>query len=365
MAAFVPWFEQHAATLEGNWSDLILKEGLTAKYADALGRVVPIPGAPKPDRDDFHALLEAQTRQDFRFTLQSMHGENGRPRELDYAAILGGLRFRCNLFHYMGGNLCQVMRKLNAHIPDFATLGLPMDTMLPLFARKSGMLLFSGATGSGKSTTMAAGMSAQNTRSIHMLTVEDPIEYLLSNEGAAEVTQREVGVDSESFSTALRAGLREKPDIIMVGELRDAETIETAAIAANSGHLLMATTHARTASETVRRLLDSVPESSRPSLQNQLADSILAVIAQVLVPRADGQGKVLAYEIMTASSSVRANIRSGRYEKLPSDIAQGGDEGMIRMESCLANLVRDGVITRDAAMSAAPDTETLTQRLNY
>ncbi|MHB1644490.1 MAG: ATPase, T2SS/T4P/T4SS family, partial [Acidithiobacillus sp.] len=184
MAAFVPWFEQHAATLEGNWSDLILKEGLTAKYADALGRVVPIPGAPKPDRDDFHALLEAQTRQDFRFTLQSMYGENGRPRELDYAAILGGLRFRCNLFHYMGGNLCQVMRKLNAHIPDFATLGLPMDTMLPLFARKSGMLLFSGATGSGKSTTMAAGMSAQNTRSIHMLTVEDPIEYLLSNEGA-------------------------------------------------------------------------------------------------------------------------------------------------------------------------------------
>ncbi len=365
MTAFVTWFEQHAATLEGNWSDLILKEGRTAKYADASGHVVPIPGAPIPSREDFHHLLEAQTREDFRFTLKNLHGENGQPRELDYAAIFGGLRFRCNLFHYMGGNLAIVMRKLNAHIPDFSTLGLPLDTVLPLFARKSGMLLFSGATGSGKSTTMASGMAAQSNRPIHMLTVEDPIESLLPPDRAAEITQREVGVDSTSFSTALRAGLREKPDIIMVGELRDAETIETAAIAANSGHLVMATTHARTASETVRRLLDSVPEASRPSLQNQLADSILAVIAQVLVPRADGQGKVLAYEIMTASSSVRANIRGGRYEKLPGDIYQGRDEGMIQMEVCLVDMVRNGTITLETAMASAPDIDTLKQRLSY
>ncbi len=365
MTAFVSWFEQHAATLKGNWSDLMLKEGKSAKFADESGYVVPIPGAPIPDREDFHRLLDAQTREDFRFTLEHLHGENGQPRELDYAAIIGGIRFRCNLFHYMGGNLALVMRKLNADIPDFATLGLPLDTVLPLFARKSGMLLFSGATGSGKSTTMASGMSAQSSRPIHMLTVEDPIESLLPTDRVAEVTQREVGVDSATFATALRAGLREKPDIIMVGELRDAETIETAAVAANSGHLLMSTTHARNASETVRRLLDSVPESTRPSLQNQLADSILAVIAQVLVPRADGHGKVLAYEIMTSSNSVRANIRGGKYEKLPSDIYQGRDDGMIQMESCLVEMVHDGTITLEAAMAAAPDIDTLKQRLSY
>jgi twitching motility protein PilT len=365
MAAFVSWFERHAATLEGNWSDLMLKEGRPAKYADASGCVVPIPGAPIPEREDMISLLEAQTRVDFRFTLKNLHGENGLPRELDYAAMLGGLRFRCNLFHYMGGNLALVMRKLNAHVQEFPTLGLPMETVLPLFARKSGMILFSGATGSGKSTTMASGMVAQTHRPIHMLTIEDPIELLIPTDRVAEVTQREVGVDSVNFSTALRAGLREKPDIIMVGELRDAETIETAAIAANSGHLLMATTHARNASESIRRLLDSVPESSRPSLQNQLADSIIAIIAQVLVPRADGQGKVLAYEIMTSSSSVRANIRGGKYEKLPADIFQGRDDGMIQMESCLVDMVRNGVITQEAAMAATPDIDTLKQRLSY
>lgn len=365
MAAFVSWFEQHAATLEGNWSDLILKEGRPAKYADASGHVVPISGAPTPDREDFHTLLEAQTRKDFRFTLKNLHGESGQPKELDYAAMLAGLRFRCNLFHYMGGSLALVMRKLNAHIPDFSILGLPLDTVLPLFARKSGIILFSGATGSGKSTTMASGLAAQTIRPVHVLTVEDPVEYLLPTDRTAEVTQREVGVDSLSFSSALRAGLREKPDIIMVGELRDAETIETAAVAANSGHLVLATTHARTASETVRRLLDSVPDSSRPSLQNQLADSILAVIAQVLIPRADGQGKALAYEIMTASSSVRANIRGGRYEKLPADIFQGRDEGMTQMETCLVDMVRNGVITQEDAMAATPDLDTLKQRLSY
>lgn len=364
MAAFVDWFGKESASLKGNWSDLFLKEGRLPKYADASGHVVIVPGAPMVTREDFEVILEAQTRKDFRFTIQNMHGADG-PRELDYAADLCGLRFRCNQFHYAGGNNALVMRKLNDHIPDFATLGFPVDITLPFFGRSSGIIIFAGATGSGKSTSQASGLIAQIHRFIHVLTIEDPVEYLLPTDQNAEVTQREIGVDSLSFSTAIRAALRERPNIIMVGELRDAETIEAATIAANSGHLVLATTHASTASEAIRRILESVPSENRPGLQNILADSLVAVIAQKLLPRADKPGKILAYEIMTATSAVRADITTGRYANLPTQIQQGRDDGMNLMEERIKDLLIENMITEEIAFSFAPNPDRLKTILEY
>lgn len=365
MAAFVEWFEKEHGNLAGNWSDLFLKENQHPKYADASGHVVPIPHAPMVRREDFEAILEAQTRKDFRFRMEDMHGADGLPHEMDYAASLGGIRFRCNQFHYFGGNTALVMRKLNEHIPDFATLGFPVDIVLPLFGRSSGIILFAGATGSGKSTSQASGLIEQTHRPIHILTIEDPVEYLIPTHRAAEITQREIGVDSRSFSMAIRAALREKPNIIMVGELRDAETIEAAVIAANSGHLVLATTHASTASEAVRRILESVPMENRAGLQNILADAMVAVIAQKLLPRCDKPGKVLAFEVMIASHSIRANITSGRYDQLPSEIQQGQSEGMNLMEMRIRDLLREGIVSEETAFAFAPNPKRLKDLLEY
>lgn len=365
MTDFLTWFEHGQQSLEGNWSDLFLKEGRLPKMADASGNVVPIPGAPHITVDDIVAILECQTRKDYRFKLSDLHGKNGLPAELDFAARVSDLRFRCNLFHYAGGNKALVMRKLNEHIPDFASLGLPTETVLPFFGRTAGLILFAGATGSGKSTSQSSGLISQIHRAIHMLTIEDPVEYLLPVDQAAEVTQREIGVDSRDFSTAIRAALREKPNIIMVGELRDAETIEAATIAANSGHLVLATTHAATAPEAIRRILESVPIESRAGLQNILADSLVAVIAQKLMPRADKPGKILAYEVLTATSSVRANIASGRYDQLSSEISQGGMEGMNLMEQCIKDLLREGSVTEEIAYAFAPSPKRLHDMMGY
>ncbi len=365
MGNFVDWLGDNFNTLEGNWSDLILKENLPAKYANQAGDVIPIAGAPIPDLNDFMTILAAQTRKDNRLGMEHMKDSGGMPRELDFAVSLHGIRYRCNMFHYMGGNLALVMRKLNARIPEFASLGLPVDTVLPMFQRSSGILVFSGATGSGKSTTMASGLVEQTKRPLHILSIEDPVEYVLPTDRVAEVTQREIGVDSANFGMALRAALREKPNIIMVGEMRDAETIETAAVAANSGHLVLGTTHAATASESVRRMLESVSGEHRNSLQNLLADSVIGIISQKLVPNISRTGKVLAYEIMTSSSSVRANIRSGKYEALPGDIKQGGADGMILMERCLKDLVRAGKISLEDAELYAPNREQLRSLLEH
>ncbi len=364
MSAFVGWFEKEKESLAGNWSDLFLKEGRFPKYADASGHVVVIPGAPVVTVEDFEAILASQTRKDFRFSMEHMHGKGG-PVELDYAANFCGLRFRCNQFHYAGGNNALVMRKLNEVIPEFSSLGLPLDVALPFFSRSSGIIIFAGATGSGKSTSQAAGLNAQLDRYIHVLTIEDPMEYLLSTERNAEVTQREVGVDSMSFSMAIRAALREKPNIIMVGELRDAETIEAATIAANSGHLVLATTHASTASEAIRRILESVPSENRAGLQNILADSLVAVIAQKLLPRSDKPGKVLAYEIMTATSAVKADITTGKYANLPNQIQQGGEDGMNTMEERIKDLLRAGFVSEETALSFAPNPDHLKKMMEY
>lgn len=365
MTDFLTWFEQEQKGLEGNWSDLFLKEGRYPKMADASGHVVTLPGAPRISVNDIAAILECQTRKDYRFSMSDLHGKNGMPTELDFAARVTDLRFRCNLFHYFGGNKALVMRKLNEHIPDFPSLGLPTETVLPLFGRSAGLILFAGATGSGKSTSQASGLIAQVKRAIHILTIEDPVEYLLPEDQAAEVTQREIGVDSRDFSTAIRAALREKPNIIMVGELRDAETIEAATIAANSGHLVLATTHAATASEAVRRILESVPAESRAGLQNILADALIAVIAQKLLPRADKPGKVLAYEVLTATSAVRANIATGRYDQLPNEISQGGVDGMNLMEQRIKELLRESIITEETAFAYAPSLKRLQDMLGY
>lgn len=365
MSAFVKWFEEHQQEMVGNWSDLFLKEGRAPKMADASGNVVEISGAPIITAEDAIEILDAQTRVDYRFKISDLHGHDGEPAELDFAAKMGGIRFRCNLFHYFGGNKALVMRKLNEHIPEFGALGFPTDIVLPLFGRSSGIILFAGATGSGKSTSQASGLIAQVTRPIHILTIEDPVEYLLPVDCTAEVTQREVGVDSRSFSTAIRAALREKPNIIMVGELRDAETIEAATVAANSGHLVLATTHASTASEAIRRILESVPMETRAGLQNIMADALVGVIAQKLLPRADKPGKVLAYEIMTATSSVRANITTGRYDQLSSEISQGSIDGMNLMEHRIKDLLREGIVTEETAYAFAPNPTRLKEMMGY
>lgn len=274
-----------------------------------------------------------------------------KDKEFDYSFTFGDIaRFRVNAFHERG-KMAAAFRLIPNRIPSINDLGMPL--IIETFANfPRGLVLVTGPTGSGKSTTLAALIDKINReKAVHILTIEDPIEFTHKSQRSV-VVQREVHYDTYSFSIALRSALREDPDVVLIGELRDLETIASAITIAETGHLVFATLHTNSASQSIDRIIDVFPAHQQPQVKSQLSNILMAICAQRLVP-AVGGGRVAAAEILIANSAVRALIRDGKTYQLDTAIQTGADQGMQTMDRTLAKLVKTGVITYDSARDYA------------
>lgn len=282
--------------------------------------------------------------------------------EIDFSYELEGIgRFRVNAFQQRG-TVALVLRLINSQILSFQQLGLP-EILADLARRPRGMVLVTGPTGSGKSTTLASMIDLINQESRHhILTLEDPIEYVHSHKKSL-VNQREIHQDSQSFASALRAALREDPDVILVGEMRDPETIGIALTAAETGHLVFGTLHTSSAAQTIDRVIDVFPPHQQQQIRVQLANSIQGVVAQQLIPRIDKPGRVVAFEIMVATPAIRNLIREGKSYQIISQIQTGMKYGMVSLDMSLRNLVQKRIIAREEAINRAADPDTLMRML--
>ncbi len=270
-----------------------------------------------------------------------------KEKELDCSYGLKGVaRFRLNIFMDRGKISC-VMRALNTDIPDFSTIGLP-DSVQQLLNRPRGLMLVTGPTGSGKTTTLASSIDwINNNHSHHILTIEDPIEFVFDNKNCL-VRQREVGEDTISFSRALRSALREDPDIILVGEMRDLETISLAITAAETGHLVMGTLHTSSASQTIDRIIDVFPTSQQQQIRVQLSSSLIGVISQTLCKTKDNK-RTLAAEILVNNNAIGNLIREAKSSQVYSQIQVGAKYGMQTLEQALYEHINQGKITKEEA----------------
>ena len=259
------------------------------------------------------------------------------------------------------GHTSIALRIIPSNIKSMADLGLP-EIMYEISQYSKGFVLVCGPTGSGKSTTLAAIINEINVRGgAHILTIEDPVEYVHLPKGCV-VSQREVGTDTPSFKRALRSALREDPDILLVGEMRDNESIEIALTMAETGHLVFGTLHTNDAPSAIDRVVDTFPAEEQSQIRVQLAGSLSAVVAQRLIPKIGG-GLVATYEILIANHAVRAQIREGRTSQLPNIMMTSANQGMILMERHLFGLVNTGVVTAETALSVAPRPDDLQQQL--
>lgn len=275
--------------------------------------------------------------------------------ELDLAlTFAGSIRCRINLFRQQGA-VSAAIRILAEKIPELDDLGLPPAVQgLPNLNR--GIVLVTGETGSGKSTTLAAMLDRINhTFNSHIITLEDPVEYIYKPDRCI-INQREIGKDTESYATGLRAILREDPDVILIGEMRDLNTIETALTAAETGHLVFATLHTNSAPESIDRIVDVFPEGRQRQIRLQLSTTLMAVLSQQLLPRVRG-GRVAACELMMVTPAIRNLIREGKTPQLASSMATSAAEGSITMDNSLIALHKQRVISADVARSAAHDRE--------
>jgi twitching motility protein PilT len=274
-------------------------------------------------------------------------------REIDFSlSVPGAGRFRVNAFRQRG-SLAMVVRVIPIKIPELASLNLP--TILSALANeRRGLILVTGTTGSGKSTTLAAMLDQINkTRTAHVVTIEDPIEFLFLNQKSS-IVQREIGVDTGTFSVALRAALRQDPDVIMVGEMRDMETIDIALKAAETGHLVLSTAHTTDAAKTIQRILSVFPAAEQNMVRIRLAECLRAVVSQRLLPRADGSGQIPAVETMVVTRVIQDCIRDpARNYEINEYISKGRNYGMQTFDQALLRMLRKGLITREVAISAA------------
>lgn len=285
-----------------------------------------------------------------------------RERELDFSLALSGMdRFRVNV-HMQRGAVEAAFRRIPIFIPNMAELGLP--PVVVDFARKpNGLVLITGPTGTGKTTTLASLINFVNEeREELIIMIEDPIEYVHFNKKAI-IKQREVYRDTHSFAEALKRCLRQDPDIIVVGEMRDLETISTALTAAETGHLVLATLHTPDAPQTVERIIDAFPPYQQQQVKLQLSSVLQGVISQILLPRADGQGRILATEVMVATPGVRNLIREQAIEQLPTAIQTGSAYGMHTMDKSLQRMVTQGVISYEVALLHVKNREEFNQLL--
>ncbi len=302
--------------------------------------------APPMSAEEVHQLIFDTMNDAQRRTFQEK-------LEVDFAFALDeSLRFRVNAFVHNRGEGA-VFRTIPSKIPRFEDLGLPA-VIRHLCEEEKGLVLVTGPTGSGKSTTLAAMIDFLNeTMQGHILTLEDPIEFVHRGKRAL-VNQREVGTQTQSFSNALRSALREDPDVILVGELRDLETISLALTAAETGHLVFATVHTSSAAKTVDRLVDVFPPAQQAQVRSQLSESLLGVVTQMLLHKVGG-GRAAALEILVATPAVRNLIRESKTHQIPSAMQVGARAGMQTMEAALVDLINRGVITLDEVRSRMPE----------
>ena len=284
--------------------------------------------------------------------------------ELDFSFGIRGLaRFRCNVFNQRGA-VAAVYRVIPETIKSFSELGLP-PVLATLADRPRGLVLVTGPTGSGKSTTLAAMIDKINTeRREHILTIEDPIEYIHQHKGCL-VNQREVHSDTHGFSAALRAALREDPDIVLIGELRDLETIESALRIAETGHLTFATLHTNSAAQTINRIIDVFPAHQQGQIRTQLSLVLEGVVCQALMPRQDGKGRVISLEVLIPTPAIRNLIRDDKVHQIYSTMQTGQEKfGMQTMNQSLATLYQKRLITLETAMSASSLKDELEQMIS-
>ncbi len=271
-------------------------------------------------------------------------------------------RFRVNLYRERG-SVAAAFRLISSRIPTCRELNLP-TILEQLSERPRGLILVTGPTGSGKSTSLAAMIDYINTsRSEHIITIEDPIEYLHPHKKCI-INQRELGGDTKSFANALRAVLREDPDVILVGEMRDTETIALAITAAETGHLVFATLHTNNAAESIDRIIDVFPPGQQEQIRVQLSNNLVAIVAQQLLPRANGPGRVPVNEIMVATPAVRNLIRENKTHQIPSMIQTSASHGMMSMDQCLRDMYLRSIITLEDALTRCMNADELKKMIN-
>ncbi|MBC7358906.1 MAG: type IV pilus twitching motility protein PilT [Desulfacinum sp.] len=286
-----------------------------------------------------------------------------RERELDFSFSIEGVSlFRVNLF-YQRGSVGGSFRAISFRVPTLEELGLPA-VMTELAQKPRGLILVTGPTGSGKSTTLAAILNWINeNRHGHIVTIEDPIEYLHPHKKCL-VNQREVGRDTESFQSALRRVVRQDPDVVLIGEMRDLETMRTALTLAETGHLTLATLHTNSAIQTINRIIDTFPEHQQNQVRAQLSFVLEGIVSQLLLPRADGAGRILAMEIFLPTPAIRNLIRENKLHQIYAQMQLGQTQTqMTTMNQCLHQHVRRGVLAATTALNYSPDPEELARML--
>lgn len=330
--------------IEKKASDLHLTVGIPATVR-VDGRLLGIPDAPISTPEKIKEFIAS-------FTPKEMIEKFEQRKELDFSFGFQDMRFRVNIYYQKG---CEAvsLRLIPKQIKTIKELGLP--PILEKFTeRGQGFVILSGPTGSGKSTTLAALINGINeTQKKHIITIEDPIEYVFEHNKSI-VSQREIGSDTDSFGSALRSALREDPDVVLVGEMRDLETIEAALTIAETGHLVFATLHTNSAAQTADRIISVFPSHLRQQVSSQLASVLLGVVSQRLIPKING-GRVMAAEIMIGTSAIKSLIREGKTYQIPNVIQTSASEGMISLDKVMAEYVSRGDITLEDALTWAQD----------
>ena len=330
-------------------SDLHLQVGLPP-IIRVDGTLMPVSGADVLSDEAIETLIFAILDEDQKQILL-------KDKEFDFSFAFGDLgRFRVNAFHERG-NLAAALRLITNEIMTVEQLGLP--PIVNKFAEyPRGLVLVTGPTGSGKSTTLAAMIhKINNERAEHIITIEDPIEYTHRSKKSV-IVQREIHYDSYSFSAALRSALREDPDVVLIGEMRDLETIASAITIAETGHLVFATLHTNSASQSIDRMIDVFPPHQQPQIRSQLSNILSAIVSQRLIPQIGG-GRIAAAEILVATPAVRNIIREGKTHQLEAVIQTGAEFGMQSMDKTLVNLIHNGTISYDDARMVAVDQDEL------
>jgi len=354
--------EQHTVELndllqlavDENSSDLHLSVG-QPPLLRLGGRLNPVNIPTLKATDTEHFVIEVASEEQ----QEQIRREGGT----DFAISFGKkARFRTSIFRQRG-TLSLVFRLIPSHLSSLEALGFPAQ-IKDLLTKPQGLILVTGPTGSGKTTTLASMIDYINReRNGHIITIEDPIEYYHTPRKCL-VSQREVGSDVPGFSEALRRALRQDPDVILIGEMRDLETMEAGVTAAETGHLVFSTLHTTGAAKSIDRIVDAFPMQQQEQIRTQLASSILAVVSQQLIPRMDKVGRALAYEIMVATTSIRTLIRDKKTFRIISELQTGARLGMKTMDDSLYDIYRQGIVDRDEILSRALDKDAFLERLS-
>lgn len=341
--------------LDSNASDIFLIAGHC--YAFKINGNIENIGNERLTPDDTATLI----KDIYAYAPQNRYEDFIASKDDDFSFSIPGLgRFRVNVYMQRNSQAA-VLRVVRFDLPDPSLLGIP-ETITNLWSTKKGMILVSGPAGCGKSTTLACLIDKINeNRNVHIITIEDPIEYLHSHKKSI-VSQREVFHDTKDYPMALRSALREAPEVILVGEMRDLDTMETAVTAAETGHLILSTLHTMGAANTIDRMIDVFPSAQQQQIRVQLSMTLQAVISEQLVPALDNT-MVPAFEIMIINPAIRTQIRDGKIHQLENSIIAGKDQGMISMDDSLIHLVKQGKISKENAVMYASNQERVKKKL--